>query len=312
MEPELTGALAGASFFPGDLQCAPRAIARALAGRAARASTPASRCTAIAVERDRVTGLRTSEGVLPCAAAVIAAGPWSRPLAEAAGVALPLEPRKGQLVRLRRRAPRRAPHPPQGRRGRLPGLGGERRRGPAGDHGARDDVGGRRARGLQPRAPRLRPLRRRRGERTPCSSRPSRSCPACAGCALDAAWAGLRPWLPDQPAGHRAVASAVAGLWLATGPRGRRRRARPGHRPADRPALCGRGAGRRPGAVLARSVRALKERRAGGLPSGPSLRLLKGCAAPSAPPGLRARWPAGSAIPAAGAGPCPHSGPSPR
>ena len=47
-----------------------------------------------------MTGLRTSDGVLACAAAVIAGGPWSRPLAEAAGVALPLEPRKGQLVRL--------------------------------------------------------------------------------------------------------------------------------------------------------------------------------------------------------------------
>ena len=32
-----------------------------------------------------MTGLRTSEGVLPCDAAVVAAGPWSRPLAEAAG-----------------------------------------------------------------------------------------------------------------------------------------------------------------------------------------------------------------------------------
>ena len=37
---------------------------------------------------------------------VIAAGPWSRGLAEGAGLALPLEPRKGQLVRWPR--PRRA------------------------------------------------------------------------------------------------------------------------------------------------------------------------------------------------------------
>ena len=38
IEPELTGELAGASFFPGDLQCAPRAIARgARRRRAARA-----------------------------------------------------------------------------------------------------------------------------------------------------------------------------------------------------------------------------------------------------------------------------------
>ena len=39
MEPELTGELVGASFFPRDLQCAPRAIARALAGGLPRVHT---------------------------------------------------------------------------------------------------------------------------------------------------------------------------------------------------------------------------------------------------------------------------------
>ena len=88
MEPELTGELAGASFFPADLQCAPRAIARALAGGLPRVHTGVE-VHGVALEHDRVTGLRTSEGVLACDAAVIAAGPWSRALAEAAGVALP-------------------------------------------------------------------------------------------------------------------------------------------------------------------------------------------------------------------------------
>ena len=175
---------------------------------------------AIEVARGAVTGVRTSAGVLPCARgghrrrARGAARSPRRP-----GVALPLEPRKGQLVRLRRRAPRRAPHPPQGRRGRLPGLGGERRRGPAGHHGARDDVGGRRARGLQPRAPRLRPRRRRRGERRHARAglrahaRPARAArstrrgPGCArGCPI-----------AFPPSGRR---GAVAGLWLATGHEG--------------------------------------------------------------------------------------------
>ena len=35
-EPELRGELLGASWFPGDLQCAPRAIARGLAREAER------------------------------------------------------------------------------------------------------------------------------------------------------------------------------------------------------------------------------------------------------------------------------------
>ena len=37
LEPELTGEVCGASFFPDDLQCDPRAIARALVREAAAA-----------------------------------------------------------------------------------------------------------------------------------------------------------------------------------------------------------------------------------------------------------------------------------
>ena len=99
MEPQLAGDLAGASFYPADLQCAPRAIARALAEAVPRVHTGVD-VQAIAVEHGRVTGLQTSDGMLACDAAIIAAGPWSGALAEAAGVALALEPRKGQLVRL--------------------------------------------------------------------------------------------------------------------------------------------------------------------------------------------------------------------
>ena len=61
MEPQLTGALAGASFFPADLQCAPRAIARALAGALPRVQTGLE-VHGVEVAQDRVTALRTSEG----------------------------------------------------------------------------------------------------------------------------------------------------------------------------------------------------------------------------------------------------------
>src|SRR4051812_993348 len=115
VEPQLTGAVHGALRVPGDLQCDPRAIARALAAEAQRlgatvrthtpvrslavAATPGVR--PVALHGGRVTGVVLEDGTtLPAGAVVLAAGPWSRPLAEGAGLPLPLEPRKGQLVRL--------------------------------------------------------------------------------------------------------------------------------------------------------------------------------------------------------------------
>jgi glycine/D-amino acid oxidase-like deaminating enzyme len=105
-EPELTGRLRGGSFFPRDLQCAPRAIARGLAAEAARlGAVIQTGCTVetIAVRGGRVDGLVIAEGRLGADTVVIAAGCWSAPLARSAELELPVEPRKGQLVRLERR-----------------------------------------------------------------------------------------------------------------------------------------------------------------------------------------------------------------
>src|SRR3954453_12567558 len=85
LEPAL-GELLGATWVPGDLQCDPRAIARAMAeepGVTVRARTRVRDLTALDAD-----------------AVVLAAGPWSAELARTAGLHLPLEPRKGQLVRL--------------------------------------------------------------------------------------------------------------------------------------------------------------------------------------------------------------------
>jgi D-hydroxyproline dehydrogenase subunit beta len=217
MEPELTGALAGASFFPEDLQCAPRAIARALADALPRVH-PGVEVHEVAVAQGKVTGLRTSDGALACAAAVIAAGPWSRPLAEAAGVALPLEPRKGQLVRLRAsgRDERLIRHKvvEAGYLGSVASI----------DAGLQVTTvlettwGGEVLVGSS---------RERRGFDLSVDDAVSRAMldeafalmPGLRALELDAAWAGLRPWLPD---GLPAIgaAGAVAGLWLATGHEG--------------------------------------------------------------------------------------------
>jgi D-hydroxyproline dehydrogenase subunit beta len=216
-EPELTGELAGASFFPADLQCAPRAIARALAGTLPRVHTGLE-VQGVAIEGDRVTGLRTSDGLLACDAAVIAAGPWSRALAEAAGVALPLEPRKGQLVRLAAstREERFIRHKvvEAGYLGSVASvdaglqvttvlettwegdvLVGSSRERRGFDLSVDDAVSDAMLEQGFALMPGLRALRR------------------------DAAWAGLRPWLPDHlPA--IGPSGAVVGLWLATGHEG--------------------------------------------------------------------------------------------
>jgi D-hydroxyproline dehydrogenase subunit beta len=217
MEPELTGPLAGASFFPDDLQCAPRAIARALAAAVPRVHTGVE-VQAITVEQDKVTGLRTSDGVLPCAAAVIAAGPWSRPLAEAAGLALPLEPRKGQLVRLRsaRRDERLIRHKvvEAGYLGSVASVDAGLQVTTVLETTWEGDV-------------LVGSSRERRGFDLSVDDAVSHAMleqafalmPGLRALALDAAWAGLRPWLPDRlPA--VGPSRAVAGLWLATGHEG--------------------------------------------------------------------------------------------
>jgi glycine/D-amino acid oxidase-like deaminating enzyme len=102
-EPQLTGPVAGASWFPGDLQCDPRAITLALADEAAALGCdirPGTAVDAITVKDGHVTGVRGGGRVLPATTVVLAAGAWSGPLAESAGLPLPVQPRKGQLARL--------------------------------------------------------------------------------------------------------------------------------------------------------------------------------------------------------------------
>ncbi len=132
LEPRLTGDVHGALHVPGDLQCDPQAIARALAREAAAggaevrtgvevvaieaghgapdasgaASGPGVRTLSTsAVANVRHPGriaVRLADGTrLDADAVVLAAGPWSGPLAASAGLRLPLQPRKGQLLQLR-------------------------------------------------------------------------------------------------------------------------------------------------------------------------------------------------------------------
>jgi D-hydroxyproline dehydrogenase subunit beta len=217
MEPQLTGEVHGASFFAGDLQCDPRAIARALTEAVARVHTGVT-VEAIDVAAGRVTGLRTSAGPLACGAVVVAAGPWSSDLVQAAGVALPLEPRKGQLLRLR------AP-------------GGDDRfiRHKVVEAAYLASVASGDA-GLQVTTVvettwdgdvLVGSSRERRGFDVAVDEavseamldRAAQLFPGLRLLPVAAAWAGLRPWLPDHlPA--IGASSALEGLWLATGHEG--------------------------------------------------------------------------------------------
>ena len=209
------------------------AITRALARRAAADGADVREHAAWRrsdVAGGAVCGVLLDGGeALAAPAVVVAAGPWSRPLVEDAGLAFPLEPRKGQLVQLALRDARRAVPAPQGRRRLLPALGRQR-----GDARASSRRWWRRpSTGRSCSAPRasarVRPLGRRRRGRGDDRPRRRAWSPRWPRWRSSRPGSGFRPWLPDHlPAigPSRAAAGPVAGHR----PRGRGRRARPDHR----------------------------------------------------------------------------------
>ena len=193
LEPGLAADLLGASYFPDDLQCDPRAIARALAEEARAAGARVHTHT-------RVERILPGEGVRIAGADVAGRRGRARRRRRGAPSSPAARASSCRSSRARASSPGSAAaltHPPQGRRRRL----SRRRRGArgraAGLHRARDDVGRRRARRLEPRAPRLRRHGRPRRHRGHAGARGG-VMPEVARLAVVGAWAGLRPWLPDR------------------------------------------------------------------------------------------------------------------
>jgi glycine oxidase len=99
LEPGLSPRIAGAILAHADGQADPRATTRALAAVVDELELGVE-VEAIEHERGRVTGVRTSSGVVECGAVVVAAGVWSPALAPV-GAGPPVRPVKGQILELR-------------------------------------------------------------------------------------------------------------------------------------------------------------------------------------------------------------------
>jgi glycine oxidase len=100
LEPGLSPRIAGGILAPQDGSADPRAAVAALA---AVVEELALETEVKAIEHDggRVTGVRTSTGVIECGHVVVAAGAWSAALAPGEGP--PVRPVKGQILELRAR-----------------------------------------------------------------------------------------------------------------------------------------------------------------------------------------------------------------
>jgi glycine/D-amino acid oxidase-like deaminating enzyme len=218
LEPELAGEICGASLFPDDLQCDPRAIARALAREARAAGAEVVEgCTVEGIELARQRAeVRTSAGAIRAEAVVVAAGPWSAGLSAGAGLPLPLEPRKGQLVRLTAPRPGLVRHKVVDASYLLSVLSPDARLevSTVVETTWEGDVlvgSSRERRGFDTEVD--------RAVSGAMVERAARLFPRLAELPEAAAWAGLRPWLPDHlPA--IGPSRAVPGLWIATGHEG--------------------------------------------------------------------------------------------
>ncbi|MCG3174041.1 MAG: Sarcosine oxidase subunit beta [Myxococcota bacterium] len=111
-----TADLTGASFCPTDGFLDPYEVAAAYFRSARRAGLQAvfgAEVTGFDRQGDRITGVRTQDGVISCNTVVLAAGAWTGAAGKMAGVDIPVEPVRRQIF---------VTHPIRGPRGGLPRI----------------------------------------------------------------------------------------------------------------------------------------------------------------------------------------------
>jgi len=101
LEPHLADGLAGGVYYPEDMQVQPMMAAARLLRRARDLGAELRfrhEVTGLEVAAGRVAGVRTPAGLLAAGLVVNAAGTWAGEVAERAGLALPVLPRRGFIV----------------------------------------------------------------------------------------------------------------------------------------------------------------------------------------------------------------------
>ena len=100
-EPAVTHEVRGALRFNGDDQVNPYRLADSFrAGARALGATimTHTEVTGLRVESGRITAVETAAGLLPCGLAVNAAGAWAPEVGRMAGLEIPVQPVRGQIV----------------------------------------------------------------------------------------------------------------------------------------------------------------------------------------------------------------------
>jgi D-hydroxyproline dehydrogenase subunit beta len=97
-EPHLARDLAGGVFYPADLQVQPMLAAARLLAESGAGLRLGCEAVGLRLDHEQVTGVRTSDGVIPADYVVNAAGAWGSRLGERFDAPVPVLPRRGFVL----------------------------------------------------------------------------------------------------------------------------------------------------------------------------------------------------------------------